>query len=135
MTNNTHSKVFTETTLQKKLGVVEEMKIFTINAPDNYVEMLGDLPEGVEILTKTDRKVDMVHIFASSKETLKTFLKVAVRHVYSMGSIWVSWPRNEETTPLSKQTIKLLANHLDLKDEKSVIVDEFWDGVMFRFSN
>lgn len=134
MNQNKHSQVFTETALIDKLGISVDMKIFTINAPENYTTMLGELPEGVEILSQTERKVDFVHIFVSGKDSLPLFLKAGVNHMYSMGALWVSWPRDEEKTNLTEQFIKSVGFQIGLKDEKSTIINEDWDGIMFRLN-
>jgi len=132
--SRSHSQIFTETPLQTKLGIMENMKIYTINAPDNYTHLLGDLPEGVEVLSKTDRKVELVHIFTSSKDTLPIFLKAAVNHIFSISAVWVSWPRDDSESDLSEQLIKSIALSCNLKDVKFTIIDEDWNGIMFRIA-
>jgi hypothetical protein len=132
MNQNKHPKVFTETALIDKLGVSVDMKIYTINAPDGYTDMLGNLPDGVEILTQTERKVDFVHIFVTNKDSLPIFMKAGVNHLYSMGALWISWPREEDKTNLTEQFIKSTGFQLGLKDEKSTIINDDWSGIMFR---
>jgi hypothetical protein len=132
MNQSKHSKVFTETALKDKLGISIDMKIYTINAPTDYVDLLGDLPEGVVILTQTERKVDFVHIFVTGKDSLPIFVKAGKNHLYNLGALWVSWPRDGEKTNLSEQLIKSIGFQLGLKDEKSTIINEDWNGIMFR---
>ncbi len=36
--------------LSQKLGIKGGIKVITVNPPDNYYELLGDLPENVVII-------------------------------------------------------------------------------------
>lgn len=123
--------VYTSTPATTKLGILEGMKVYVINPPDNYTDLLGKLPEGVEILTKTDRKVECVKIFINKNSDLKEQLLDAKNHLFSVGMIWVCFPKEEQDS-LLEQHIKPIAHSVALKDEKFILIDDYWSGILFK---
>gem|GEM_PF-4507849 len=57
------------TPLAKKLGMKEGSIVVSINAPDDYPELIAPLPDGV---TFTDNigNADLIHLFTNSRDEL-----------------------------------------------------------------
>lgn len=128
-----YTQVFTETPLITRLGLTEGMKLILINHPSDYITTLGDLPEDCEIVTLTQNKAEMVQVFVKSLDELETLVPEAVKHMYSMSVLWISWYRDPSLTTLNDQSIKSFAHSLSLKDEKFTNIGSDWNGIMFRF--
>jgi hypothetical protein len=125
------TKVYTPTTSSTKLGILEGMKIYSINPPENYLDLIGELPNDVEILTKTDRKVECVNIFIDQNSDIKSLLTEATKHLFSVGMLWVCFAKDEQEA-LLEQYIKPVARTLSLKDEKFILLDDYWSGILFK---
>ena len=56
-----------ENALAKKLGVKPGHKMLVMNAPEGYLETLGDLPQGAEVRTSANVDFDFVQVFVYKK--------------------------------------------------------------------
>ena len=121
---------YSGTPLAKKLGIKEGFAIHAINAPENYVELLGELAPGV-ILEKSGTEIDLVHLFTNSRDDLFRRLAEARRNIKQNGSIWVSWYKKASKlrTEITEDTIREAAFPLGLVDVKVCAIDEKWSGL------
>lgn len=125
--------VYTATPLLTKLGFLEGMRVLAINPPDDYFEILGELPLGLEVYKKTESRVECVHIFVDEdNHDINSLLKDASGRIYSMGMIWVSWPRKTTNPRLNEAVIKRAALGVGLKDEKFTLLNDYWCGLLLR---
>ena len=122
---------YSGTPLAKKLGFKENFKVYTINAPANYAELLEFLPDGVIFFKKLQNDLDMIHLFSSSKTELTGILKESLQAIKSNGMIWISWPKKSSKIPseISEDTVREVALPLGLVDVKVCAVDEIWSGL------
>jgi len=84
---------YSGTPLAKKLGIKPSFRIKNKNAPVNYCEMLGPLPEDVALSPRLSAPVDLWHLFASSRRDLVRQLAKCLGEIRQNGMIWVSWPK------------------------------------------
>jgi hypothetical protein len=123
---------YSGTPLAKKLGIKEGMTVVTVDAPENYVELLAPLPEGVELTEKTPRTpVDIVHLFTNTRDGLFKTVSDARHLIKRDGSIWVSWYKKAAKLPteITEDTVREAAFPLGLVDVKVCAVDEKWSGL------
>jgi hypothetical protein len=122
---------YSGTPLAKKLGIVEDVRVFTKNAPDDYAELLERLPTGVLFEKRVSQATNVVHIFSSKKSELKRHLESLRRTMRSDCAIWVSWPKKaaKVTTDITEDTIRELALPLGFVDIKVCAVSEVWSGL------
>ena len=123
---------YSETPLAKKLGIKPGFKILTVNAPDNYRQMLEAIPERVTISgEKNISEIDIVHLFTNSRDELFHELAICVRLIKQDGSIWVSWYKKAAKLPteITEDTVRESAFPLGLVDIKVCAVDEKWSGL------
>lgn len=65
---------YSKTPLVKKLGIKPNFLIMPVNAPSNYWELLGTLPENVQVVDKkrpVEHTVDFIHFFSKSADELQ----------------------------------------------------------------
>jgi len=130
------------TPLAKKLGIKDGFSVLTINAPENYADLLAQLPDGVSIKDAearasarakhpTSPPIDLVHIFTNSRDELFQSLAECKRLIRQDGAIWVSWYKKAAKLPteITEDTIREAAFPLDLVDVKVCAVDEKWSGL------
>ena len=122
---------YSGTPLAKKLGIKAGFRVFVENAPENYLQCLEPLPDGVHFLDKIEDDLDMIHLFTDEANELAAKLKRHTRKLKSNGMFWVSWPKKASKRPtnITEDTIRELALPLGLVDVKVCAVDEIWSGL------
>ncbi len=117
--------------LATKLGIKPGCKLYPRHAPDNYLELLGTLPAGVEILSQPSGRPDLVHLFVTAKTVLARELETYRDKIAENGMIWVSWPKKASKVPtdVTEDVIRELALPLGLVDVKVCAVDDVWSGL------
>ena len=127
---------YSGTPLAKKLGIKEDNSVVTINAPDDYEQLLAPLPLGVT-LHKPAREqgpnanVDIIHLFTNSRDELFAELSKCRNLIKQDGAIWVSWYKKAAKLPteITEDTIRDAAFPLGLVDVKVCAVDEKWSAL------
>ena len=130
---------YSGTPLAKKLGIKAGMRVALSDEPEGFVELLGELPGGVEvILGNTDTlpngrvsDCDILHIFTNSRDELFRSLDEGRRSIKQNGAIWVSWYKKAAKLPteVTEDAIREAALPLGLVDVKVCAVDEKWSGL------
>ena len=125
------SREYSGTPLAKKLGIVAGLNVVTINAPDNYTELLSPLPHEVSFRKQVSATTDLVHLFSTQKTALKNQLESLRRTIKSNCVVWVSWPKRASKVPsdITDETIREVALPLGLVDIKVCSVTEVWSGL------
>jgi len=127
---------YSSTPLAKKLGIKEGSRVFAIDPPANYRELVKPLPENVKLHTKDAyasaySDFDLIHIFTNSRDDLFSTLAECVRLIKQNGVIWVSWYKKAAKLPteITEDLIREAAFSLGLVDIKVCAVDEQWSGL------
>ena len=122
---------YSGTPLAKKLGLKSPLKLLTINAPKEYKTWLGDLPEGVKLVTKAKKPIEAVHVFANESVFLDATLSKLRNKLKQDGFVWVSWPKKSSKvlTDITEDTIREIALPLGFVDIKVCAVSEVWSGL------
>ena len=121
---------YSGTALIKKLGIQPGMKVFLINAPADYFELLEDISKQ---LIKAKEIPGFIHLFAKDNAAFKKGM-VKVLQVAAMNTnviIWVSWYKKASgiSTDLTEDMIRNFALQNDLVDIKVCAVSEQWSGL------
>lgn len=117
--------------LAQKLGIKTGMKLFLVNAPENYGQLLDGLPENtVQVKDKTST-ADLIHIFVKKISELETYLPQSKKRLTQDGMIWISWYKKSSGIPtdVTEDIIRATAFPLGLVDVKVCAVDEQWSGL------
>lgn len=122
---------YSGTPLAKKLGLKPPLKLLMINAPKEYKSWLGDLPKDVALLTKSDKPIDAVHVFATESAFLIATLSKLRNELKQDGFVWVSWPKkaSKALTDITEDTIREIALPLGFVDIKVCAVSDVWSGL------
>lgn len=122
---------YSGTPLAKKLGIKAGSLVFTVNAPDNYEQLLDPVPESCKITTETASEIDIVHLFTNSGDELFGELARLRNVIKQDGMIWVSWYKKAAKLPteITEDTVREAAFPLGLVDVKVCAVDEKWSAL------
>jgi hypothetical protein len=122
---------YSGTPLAKKLGIVENSRIFLSDAPKNYRELVAPIPKGAQIVKKVGEDTDIIHLFTAERSRLASLLRSSLAKMRPDAAIWVSWPKKSSKVPtdITEDTIREVALPMGLVDIKVCAVDEIWSGL------
>jgi hypothetical protein len=126
---------YSKTPLVKKLGLKPGFRLILLNAPQNYRQILGDLPENVTIADTLAGPLDFIHFFTTSREALAAEFLRLKQALAPAGLLWISWPKRSANveTDLTEDIIRAIGLENGLVDVKVAAVDEIWSGLKFVY--
>lgn len=122
---------YSGTPLAKKLGIKDGFRVLTVNAPNNYSQLLEPLPDKVSITEKPSNDIDVIHFFTNSRDELFRGLTKYKNFIKQDGTIWVSWYKKAAKLPteITEDTVRDAALPIGLVDVKVCAVDDKWSGL------
>ena len=126
---------YSSTPLAKKLGIKEQSRIAFVNAPENFLDYLGPLPDGIELVKRLTKPLDLILLFVTSERALaRDFAKLTDKLAIN-GMIWIAWPKKSSgvATDLLFDSVQRIGLDAGLVDVKICAVDETWSGLKFVF--
>ena len=128
-------KDYSGTPLPKKLGIRERSRVLLVNAPDGFGDLMSPLPDGVTLLTKVAKPLDVVVLFATERAELLRWFDLIVSALDTTGRFWVAWPKKASKVPTDidfgfAQGIGLDAG---LVDNKSASITDVYQGLQFVY--
>jgi hypothetical protein len=123
-----------ETSLVKKLGIRSGQRVLILNAPDGYVELLGELPNGVELSETRMGRFDFVHLFVKDSTELDAYRPAAMDALEYDGLLWISYPKRSSKvkTDLTRDVLWELMKGTGLRPVTQVSLDAVWSAMRFR---
>ena len=114
-----------------KLGLKPGFTVFILNQPENYFEILGELPEGISVKKKSSAEIDFIHFFTKDQKEYTAKLLSLKKNLAKNGMLWISWPKKTSsiTTDLNENIIRDIALENGLVDVKVCAVDDNWSGL------
>ena len=122
---------YSETPLAKKLGLKDGSNLVIVGAPDNYVVLIGPVPNTVKIAPRVSKTTDIIHVFSTRRTEIRGFLVACRLKLKSSATVWVSWPKKSSKVPtdITEDVIRELALPLGFVDVKVCAVTEVWSGL------
>lgn len=122
---------YSGTPLHRKLGFKAGTRALLLEAPPEYPQWVGDLPEGVVFVTSLTPDVSLVHVFAVRASKLRLHLERLRRAIAPTAAIWVSWPKKASKVPtdITEDVVRDIALPLGLVDVKVCAVTDVWSGL------
>jgi len=126
---------YSSTPLAKKLGIKEGSRIALINAPENFQSELGELPDGVELMTRPTKSLDIILLFVLTERVLAREFSRLAEKLVTNGMIWIAWPKKSSgvTTDLSFERVQRIGLDVGLVDVKICAIDDTWSGLKFVY--
>ncbi len=124
---------YSGTPLPKKLGIKADCRLALVNAPDDFVQALGELPPGVVPRTMGRGTYDVIVLFAASAKELARALASARPRLDPDGGLWIAWPKKSSGIRTDVTETEVRGRGLDagLVDNKVCAIDDTWSGLRF----
>jgi len=131
MSKQANPNGYSGTPLVKKLGIKEGNRVYTKNAPENYLELISPVPKDVKILGRICRDLDVIHFFTQSKKELEKSILKMTQSIKPAGMIWISWPKKSSkvATDITEDVIREVILQLGLVDVKVCAVAQTWSAL------
>ena len=122
---------YSGTPLARKLGIVAGSRVVPLHAPDDYLDWLAPMPEGVRFEARVSAATDVVHVFTDRRAELAAQLDSLRGRIAPAAAVWVSWPKKASKVPtdITEDTIREIALPLGFVDVKVCAVSEVWSGL------
>lgn len=120
--------------LAKRLGIKPGQRVLVMNAPESYWELLGDLPDGVDLKTSPDGEFDVVQLFVRSKQDVDHHAPQAMEALKPGGMLWFAFPKKTSgiKTDVSRDTGWDVVRAADMEAIATISIDDTWSGIRFR---
>jgi len=123
---------YSGTPLPRKLGIRAGQRIAFLDAPPQFAEVLGELPEGAGPPRTTLRgPLDLVVAFFDARRALERRLPRLVAALDPTGALWIAWPKRASgvATDLTEDVVRELALAAGVVDVKVCAIDATWSGL------
>ena len=93
--------------LAKKLRLHRAQRALVLNAPEAYLEMLGDAPDEVKIEQEPSGEFDFAHLFVKDRNELEQFIDQVLQAIEYDAILWISYPKGSSgvTTDLNRDKL------------------------------
>jgi hypothetical protein len=120
--------------LAKRMQVKPGQTILAFNAPEDYAERLGELPEGARLVTRGDpARADHVHVFVRDSDDLRRLGQKAIAGVHGGAVTWIAYPKKTsrvETDMTRDRGWDAVTGEIDAVSQ--VAVDDTWSALRFK---
>lgn len=122
---------YSSTALPKKLGLKAGHRLALLNAPADFSQTLGVLPERVEVSTRLSGLFDVMVFFAEWKKDFVATYPALKSALKPDGGLWIAWPKQAARRPtdLSEDDVRDFALANGLVDNKVCAIDGVWSGL------
>jgi hypothetical protein len=124
---------YSETPLPKKLGIRAGARVALVDAPPDFHEVLGVIPENVSFVEPEEGNIDVAVCFSQSRAQLEERFLELKRKLAWTGGLWIAWHKNAVgvTPGLVENTVRDIGLAAGLVDNKVCAIDETWSGLRF----
>lgn len=120
--------------LFKKLLVKPGFKVLTVNAPDDIAGILGDIPAGIDVVSKRGGIFDAILLFNKDSKELKKGLAAIEKNRAADTVIWDIYPKKSSMIPtdLNAMTPWQALDEFNLEVVASAGINDVWTAVRLR---
>lgn len=122
---------YSGTPLVKKLGFKPGQRACYVNPPQQLDELLGELPDGVKVVTQLRGPLDLILCFVTERRVLQQRLKGLRGAMAPDAGLWICWPKKSSgvQTDMTEDVVRDVALPTGLVDNKVCAVDATWSGL------
>jgi hypothetical protein len=120
--------------IARKLGLNPDMRALIIAPPPGYLKLLGHLPQGLSVSSKTGAASPFVQVFATRLSDISKFAKALRKYATPNALVWITYPKQTSKLKgeLSRDVIREAMNGLGWRAVSIVAIDKIWSALRFR---
>lgn len=120
---------YSGTPLPKKLGIKAGHRVAFFDAPPDFAQRLGALPEGTTVVE--DGPFDVAVFFTRERERFERALDGLRARLDPNGGLWIAWPKRASKVPtdMAEDVVREVALPTGLVDNKVCAIDAVWSGL------
>jgi len=120
------------TPLPKKLGIKTNARVKLLNAPNDFEQTLGELPDGVRLINDFNQPGDLTIWFVQTETELKQGIEQIAASIGKDG-LWIVWPKKAARieSDLTQNDVRQIGLATGLVDFKVCAIDADWAGLKF----
>jgi hypothetical protein len=124
---------YSGTPLVRKLGFAPGWRVAVLGGPEQLGALLGELPDGLTIVTRLAGRLDCVWLFVVTRRELERRLPAVLRNLSQDGTLWISWPKRASGVPtdVSENVLREVVLPTGWVDIKVAAIDDTWSGLRF----
>jgi hypothetical protein len=125
---------YSGTPLPKKLGIKDGFRVWFVNAPRDFDEILN-LPADTRIIFGRTKPLDLILFFTKSGSELRRKFVATSQKLAANGMLWVCWPKKASgvETDVNENLVREIGLNAGLVDVKICAVSEVWSGLKFVY--
>jgi CheY-like chemotaxis protein len=113
----------------QKLGIKQDSTVALFDAPRDYASVLGEIPEGVELMEDPEDIQPVTLWFVRDPRDYQAELP-RKRALAGRSKLWIMWTKGA-TNGLTGNFVREAAIEVGLVDHKICAVDARWSGMLF----
>ena len=124
---------YSGTPLPKKLGIKPGSLVALVDAPSDFRQTLGELPEGVRLEDNPRGRSDLTIWFTRARKDLERRMEQMAARAAG-APLWIVWPKKTGSMAgdLGEPIVRETGLAAGLVDYKVCAVDATWSGLLFR---
>jgi len=124
----------TQSDLARKLGIKPGMKVLVQDAPPHFLNLLGHLPNDVELAESKADGVDCVITFVQTKADVKSTAARTLKAVGERGLLWFAYTKKSGPlrSDLSRENGWEPLFEAGFDTVAQISIDETWTGFRLR---
>jgi alkylation response protein AidB-like acyl-CoA dehydrogenase len=122
---------YSGTPLPRKLGIKAGNRVAFLDAPPEFAQALGELPEDVAPRTVARGPLDVIVAFFDRRAALERRLPALIRALDPEGALWIAWPKRASGVPtdVTENVVRELGLAAGVVDVKVAAIDATWSGL------
>lgn len=122
---------YSGTPLPKKLGIKAGNRVAVVAEPEEFRDLLHDLPDDVTFQSELSGEPDVVIAFYTSHAAMTEQIDALAQAVFPDRMIWFAWPKKtaKVETDLTGDVVRATILDTKLVDVKVCAVSETWSGL------
>ena len=125
--------MLTQPQLAKQMGIRPNQVILPLDAPEDYLDLLGRLPEGVRLATQASEQIDAIHAFVHTTEELTAIAPQVMAAITPGCIVWIAYPKIvTKNTDLNRETMWTALSVYDWRPVTLVSLNSYWSAMRYR---
>ncbi len=122
---------YSGTPLPKKLGIKPGHTVAIHDEPEEFRDLLVELPDDVKFVEGIPDAADIVVVFVTERSVFEAAVPSAADAIFPDGAVWIAWPKKASKVPtdMTEDVVREVALPINLVDNKVCAISEVWSGL------